>query len=281
MAREVKINPLKPNKELAAAVAINLYQRYKTFNTVNTVYSSLVACLRRAKIDVTCFNEYQLENLFRSLNMDMRTPVTKATPISPDLLRKIVSHMRRYEREGRHIATAVLFLFASGLRQSNVLPNSVEAFDPKRQVTRADITWAKSHYVINIKWEKPKQGAECRAQPIPTANDSTVCSYTALSHMWKNSVKKSPNTPLICFEDGNPIPLPYFRQKWKNTLQAIGIHDKTFTIHGLRRGNARFLQDMGLEVSEIKTHIGWESDAVFGYIPKPAKKTAFKALKRL
>lgn len=103
---------------------------------------------------------------------------------------------------------------------------------------------------------------------IPKAITADLCVYRALSalYRWGNH---SPRAPVIAFRDGKPITIKHMRSKWTAALNAIGLQDKGFTLHSLRRGGARFLQDNGVEESTIASHVGWRSAAMFDYVDAP------------
>lgn len=55
----------------------------------------------------------------------------------------------------------------------------------------------------------------------------------------------------------------------------------SFTMHSLRRGGARYLQDRGVAEPIIARHVGWKSNAMYDYINLPGHRQAFNALKDL
>lgn len=282
VAWETEQNPFAPSKELATAFVVHLAQRYKTFATVNTVYSSLVATLKRARIDTTPFMQTEMAQLIRSLTNNMRKAATKRPPVSTCTLRRIIQYFRTIPKYGNALATSILFLFNTGQRQSNVFPPSVKHFDHTRKFTRRDIKWRSDHYKIDIKWEKARQQAGHRTHRIPKSIDPDVCSYSSLWHMYTNNPNKSKNSPLICFDDGNPIPLPFIVTKWKQAMHHLGLAQQKFTLHSLRRGNAKYLALMGLKDDQIAGHVGWRSkNGMSAYIPPQEKRTAYGALKQV
>lgn len=99
---------------------------------------------------------------------------------------------------------------------------------------------------------------------IPRALDPQVCTVTALENLYSTACHL--DTPVIAFKDLKPIPPRYLTKRWKDTMQALGLVPHRFTLHSLRRGGARFLQNSGLKTEAIAGPVGWRSRAVYEYI---------------
>lgn len=89
-----------------------------------------------------------------------------------------------------------------------------------------------------------------------------------------------PSQPLLTFDDGAPMPLSFITKAFKLALVRAGL-SQSLTLHSLRRGGARFLQLSGVSTSDIASHGGWRSGAIFRYINHPTKPAAFSALQAL
>lgn len=87
--------------------------------------------------------------------------------------------------------------------------------------------------------------------------------------------------PLISFPDGKPIPLSYMTKRWRRAVAALGLGSIGFTLHSLRRGGARYLQDQGASPTQIASHAGWKSGAMFDYIRPSHHRATYAALKAL
>lgn len=132
---------------------------------------------------------------------------------------------------------------------------------------------------MHIKWGKAQQKTSTRFQTIPQADDPSVCLVTALSRIRRH--RQRPSDPIFAFPDGSPLPISYVAKRWTEAIAAIGLTKAGFTMHSLRRGGARFLQDMGVQDSNIARHVGWKSSAMYDYIKTPGYDRVFRALKRL
>lgn len=256
-----------------------LLQNYKTQKVVRSMFSTLKACLRRAYIDIAAFETTRASLFVRSIGINKRTPTLQRPPIDAPTLRLIVSHWRRTHKNGYVLAAAAIMMFVTNLRQSNLFPTTRYSFDPSRQLIWDDVTWRREYINVRIKWGKAQQKTSTRFQRIPRTKSSDLCLHVALSSI-KNRQKRRCD-PIFAFPDGSPIPISFAAKAWNSAVAAIGMDSAGFTMHSLRRGGARFLQDMGVNDADIAAHAGWKSKAMYDYIKKPGFKAAYSALKVL
>lgn len=116
------------------------------------------------------------------------------------------------------LAAAVLLMFVTSVRQSNLLPSSQRTFDPTRQLVWADVSWPQSYIKVNIKWGKAKQKSITKFQKIPQAKSSHLCTVNALIRLKQQRRNMKPSAPLISFPDGKPVPVSYVNKKWKQAM---------------------------------------------------------------
>lgn len=268
-----------PGEDLALSFLAFLTKNYKTQKVVRSMFSTLRACLERASIDVWAFDTTRVSLLVRSIGINKRAPTRQRPPIDAKALKEIVLYWRATHHMGNVLAAAAIMMFVTTLRQSNLFPTSKLAFDPTRQLVWADVIWRHDYLKIQIKWGKAQQKTSTRFQKIPRAHDPTMCLFRALSGIRKH--RQRLNDPIFAFPDGTPLPISYVSKRWSEAVAAIRLEHVGFTMHSLRRGGARFLQDMGVEDTRIATHAGWRSSAMYDYIKTPHQNHAFCALKEL
>lgn len=64
-------------------------------------------------------------------------------------------------------------------------------------------------------------------------------------------------------------------------IAALGLKPAGLTMHSLRRGSARYLQDMSVDDTDIAKQVGWKSNTMYDYINTPGHHRVFCALKSL
>lgn len=280
LALKLGLDPMHPTEELAISFTTFLACNFKTQKSVRSMQATLVACLERAGINTQSFQLHSASLLSRSISINKRTQTLQRPPVDTRILQRIVAFWRRYEDQGQMLSAAALLMFTTSVRQSNIFPSSQKLFDTTRQLTCADVEWRPDYFKLNIKWGKAQQKVCTKYQKIPRASAIDLCTYTALGLIPRpSSIRRS--TPLISFPDGKPVPISYMTRKWNSALQALGLSSTGFTLHSLRLGGARFLQDHGVEVNHIASHAGWRSAAINDYVNAPGTKQAYKALHAL
>lgn len=271
---------MRPDDSLAVSFIIFLGRNFKTQKTVRSLCSTLINCLRRAGLDVTAFESRLAGTLLRSISINKRAPTRQRPPIGVEVLEKVVKFWRAHETHGHALAAAALIMFVTSVRQSNLLPTSQKAFDKSQQIVWEDVIWRPSYLKINIKWVKDQQKTTTRFQKIPRASSHTLCTYTALRALKKHRPSRT-TAPVISFPDGGPIPVSYVNKKPKHALACLGLSGVGFTLHSLRRGGARYLQDHGASSAQVASHRGWKSTTVFDYIRPASQAPTYRALKSL
>lgn len=280
LAHSINMDCMHPTEALVVAFIVFLAKNFKTQKTVRSLLSTLTNCLRRAGIDVSAFERDNCGLLARSISINKRTATVQRPPVDVQTLTKVVGFWRKYEPHGHALATAALIMFSTSVRQSNLLPTTQHAFDRTRQLVWQDILWRRTYVKINIKWGKAQQKTTTKYQKIPRAAAKHICTISALERL-KASRRPRRNSPVISFPDGKPIPVSYVSKKWRQAMVALGMGAVGLTLHSLRRGGARYLQDQGASPSQIACHGGWKSKAVFDYIHPPNAAATYSALKHL
>lgn len=180
---------------------------------------------------------------------------------------------------GRTLAAAAIMMFVTNLRQSNLFPPTKRAFDSTRQLVWRDVVWRTNYIKIQVKWGKAQQKTSTRFQKIPRAGSTSLCLARALMDIRPR--RCNPNAPIFVFQDASPIPISFVSKAWKAALRSLKLDGEGFTLHSLRRGGARYLQDMVVSDNNIANHAGWKSSAIYDYINAPRQRPAFSALKKL
>lgn len=183
---------------------------------------------------------------------------------------------------GLQLATALLLMFATNFRQSNVAPPSIKKYDSTRHLSWDDIKIRNSSVSIFQKWSKTQQQVGMdRWISIPRAASAQLCLHTALSAVFLQNPTIRRNQPLLSFDNGNPIPIPYISKSFKLAQRRAGLPGSPYTLHSLRRGGACFLQKAGVDLPAIATHGGWKSNTIMRYVHQPHRRAAFRALQTL
>lgn len=271
----------QPKLALVLAFLEYLARTQKTAAAVVSTFTTLRALLARNGIPVHNFNHSQVDLMIRAIKINKRTLAVQRPPVITRHLRLIIARIRAQDY-GQHMAVAILMMFTTNFRQSNVLPQSIRRFDETRHLTRGDIKILPGVVKIAQKWSKTTQQAGFnRWISIPRAASPYLCLHTALRVLYRIAPTTTSTQPLLTFEDGNPLTTTYVSKAFKQAIKAVGLTAPNYTLHSLRRGGARYLQQAGVEAPAIAAHGGWRSGAILRYIKDPHRHAAFKALQCL
>lgn len=271
----------QPSEGLLAAFLEHLARTQRTAASVISSFSTLRAALDRQGFPTHNFKSTSLSLLLRAIRINKRTPAQQRPPMSiPHLKRLLVCIMDM--DYAHHLRAAIVLMFATNFRQSNLAPPTSRQFDGTRHLTRADVRFRSDVMLVYQKWSKTQQQVgRDRWIPIPRVTGSQLCPFSAMRQLLALSPTTSALQPLLTFDDGAPIPLSYINKKFRVALARAGLASANYTLHSLRRGGARFLQRSGLDVPDIAAHGGWRSSAIMRYINNPHKRAAFQALRFL
>lgn len=280
MALRFNLSYRTPSVLLWVLYIEHLARTQKTAAAVASTISSLRALLVRLSIPITEVNNYFVQALQRSISINKRTVTFQRPPISPDHIKRIFAAIGNL-KYANHFRSAVLLMFVTAMRQSNLFPRTQRAFDKARMLTRNDVNITSTAVVIRNKWSKSQQtAASLRYQSIPSAKNPHLCLRRSLLTQLAACKHKSSNTPLFHFADGSPITLQYMLKLWTYALRRAGL-SSLYTLHSLRRGGATFLQDSGVPMPELASHGGWKSAAILRYTRDPRANSTAQALSQL
>lgn len=280
LADRLRLDYLRPPPELAVAFIVFLACNFKSQKSVKSLLSTLIALLDRTGVSTTEFRSHYAGLLTRCISIDKRAPTTQRPPIDVPILRRIIQHWQINYNNNLPFIAAVLFMFTTGVCQSNLFPATQRSFDASRHLIWADIAWRPEYIKLSIKRGKAQQQTSTQLQQIPKAASGDMCLYTTLQQLYHRT-RPSSRDPIITFHNGKPIPNNNMRKKWSEALDVLGLHDHGFTLHSLRRGGARFLQDSGVDTGNIASHVGWRSSAMFHYVNAPGYGQTINALSQL
>lgn len=270
-----------PSVALITAFIEHLASTQRTAAAVLSSISALCAVLQRHDIPIHNFAARSVSLLLRPVKFNKRTPAIQRPPVHLQELRMIVNQLQ-YMDYAHHLKFAILLLFTTLFRQSNLAPQSQHGFNRTRHLTRSDIRLASSYLQIQEKLSKTHQQiTRDRWLAISRVLGSALCLHAAYTALLRVSPTRCPSQPILVFEDGAPMLLSYILRAFKLVLVRAGLGSRGITLHSLRRGCARFLQQAGVTPGDIASHGGWKSAAMYRYINHPTKPAAFRALQAL
>ena len=249
------------------------FLEFLTFNKVSAsnisnYISAIKTVLGNHGVNCAAFLDPRVKVFTRAL---MRSrplnPHIKAV-IDVEMLTRIVKQCERMYL-GMVYKAAFLLSFFSFLRISNLVPHSINSFDPLKQLSKGDIIFAPPGAHIIVKWSKTLQFRDkIKVLKIPILQQSCLCPVAALKQLIKNTPgsKNSPLFQVKCYGSWVPLSDTRLRKTLSKILKFLNLHLKNITFHSFRRSGATLAFNSNIPLQHIQSHGTWTSDAVWHYI---------------
>ena len=250
---------------------LQLYsESVSSVNTVSNVFSSLKTMSKvngYIPSDILLFN---IKLFLLGLRRTMGTSVNQKLPITPQLLSHLYACVDFSNSFHVCMLAAMLFLFLTLFRKSNVLPISTNAFDASKQVSRQSIVCHDHFLLVSVNWSKTIQFKQKTLYiPITSIHGSKLCPVRAYK-LLLSMVPSPQHFPAFCYISGGKIvPLIYsvFVTQFRLWLRQIGLsHDNLYCTHSFHRRGATWAFQSGVSPSLIKCQGDWSSDCYLQYI---------------
>ena len=151
-------------------------------------------------------------------------------------------------------------------RKSNMVPNSVEDFDPSKQLIRQDVKVFQDVLVVLIKWSKTNQfGSRLLQVPLVAIPESVLCPVVAFKNMIRDT-PASVHDPAFVRRTGKgrikPLLYNHLQEKIKNLISKTGRDPQLYSSHSFR---CTWAFKAGAPTNLIQHHGDWLSDCYKRY----------------
>jgi integrase len=221
-------------------------------------------------LDVSQFDCFQLELVFKGLSRLNPHCPNQALPITPSILLKL--HQLCNMSNPEHVTYWCLFLFAFFLmaRKSNLVPTVKSRAADEKFIRRKDIIWDDGKLLVQFRWTKTIQfGERILVMPLLSIPNCPLCPVSAFRRMEK-LVPGEPGDPAFILPEGCGVvkPLTYglFMSTLRSWLAAVGEKAEDFSTHSFRRGGATWAFQSGVASELIQLAGDWRSDAYKLYL---------------
>ena len=220
-----------------------------------------------------------LAAIMRSIKYELAGAVKKAVPVTPHLLRRIFKLIDIKDVIQVTAYTALVVGFMLFLRKSNLVPDTQGGFNPKEQLTWADVWWKGEILMVIIRWSKTLQYREKELElPLVPARTVQVCAVHWLKYL-RCMVKLKATDPIFSYPSGGKmIPLTYDKlgKMYRDWILRLGITNvENYALHGLRRGGANHALTVGICGEDVQLMGDWKSLAYMEYIDLNMERRLF------
>ena len=272
---EVKISPL-PLSQINLGRYIAYLSRRLCFSSVRQ-YLNVVRLLHlEAGLTNPLENNWYVQSILKGVKRVKGNTVKQKFPITIDILIGIFTKLDLTKSFDRCFWSACLVAFFSFFRKSNLLVQSLAAFDPAKHLCAADAQFHPKGVVLTVRWSKVIQYRErILLIPLPHMPKSPFCPSTALLTLLLDCPAPGNPTPLFRYRTNGKILVltqEIFTTKLRDCLLKLGYEATDFTTHSFRRGGASFGLQCGLPPDLIKLQGDWSSNAYERYLQAILKK---------
>ena len=164
--------------------------------------------------------------------------------------------------------------FFGFFRLASLVPPSFQQFDKTRFPVIGDLIWGSPGVHIIMTCAKNMQMAgKVQVVQLPKLNKENLCPVLALKTMLitrKDSNKDSPLFEIQTRKGCVPLIAIRVRSFFKTCIVGLGLNPKDYTFHAFRSG-ASFAFDNNVDLTAIKQHGNWRSEAVWSYLSSTPK----------
>ena len=151
--------------------------------------------------------DIELRLTMRGLMKTLARPVRQAHPLTPEILLDILALLDVSKIKDLMFWATLLVGFFGMLRKSNLMPDTVESFDPLKQLTRGHIAFKEKIALLRVTWSKTIQFRQRTLEiPLFPIENSPLCPVTALKSVMSRTGGKE-NSPL--FGTGKHVAFTY------------------------------------------------------------------------
>ena len=144
------------------------------------------------KVDPPNMLDIEMKLTLRGLNKWLISPVKQAQPLTPEMLIDMVEFLDLRKHADFNFWGSLLIGFFSMFRKSNLMSDTLEGFDPARQLTRGHISFRGELAIVKVTWTKTIQYRqkvlEILIFPIP---NSPLCPVRVLKLILRKSGRPS------------------------------------------------------------------------------------------
>lgn len=216
--------------------------------------------------DNPCKDNWPLKTTLTGIERILGNPTNRKTPVTPTLLLQIQRCLGNNVKD-RMFWAAALVMFFGTFRKSNLLPDSVEHFNPEKQFVRADIgVLADGSLELSVKWSKTNQFKRYSYVKKLYRINHSLCPASAVDSAFQSTPLPTDAPAFVIDRAGTPMTGKWFNQKFKGVIKLCGLDPKHFASHSFRRGSASWALQCGVP-GEIVQHMGdWKSLAYLSYV---------------
>lgn len=217
-------------------------------------------------------HDFSLTCTLRGIRRNLGDTVNRKHPITPDMLRTILSKLDVRLSVDATVWAICLCMFFGLLRKSNVMPDNFEA---AKHLRRRDVMFFPWGVTLLFRWSKVNQfKSRVFEVPLSRMKDSIFCPVQAIFNSLRHSATASPDGPAFVYMLNGKLTAmtsAVFLSRIRACLEKSGLTSSEISTHSYRRGGATFCYALGFSADSIRMLGDWRSDCYQRYIDNDLK----------
>ncbi|XP_035661807.1 uncharacterized protein LOC118406058, partial [Branchiostoma floridae] len=263
--------PIPATPHLLSCYAQFLSKSIRSPSTISH-YLSSVKLLHQLNghYDLT-LDHFELRQTLKGIERALQHRPREHHPVTPEFLSQLHGFLNHQDPKDATIWAVLLLGFFTFLRKSNLVPSSAATFDPRKHLSRADISVSSAGLLVTVRWSKTIQANERQLQiPILAIPGSQLCPVLAYNNMLR-LVPARPASPAFQLPPTPRRPLrpltgSVLDKAFARLVNKAGLPPRYHTLLDLRRGGYTLAFEAGVP-RELRRHHGdWKSDADLLYL---------------
>ena len=212
-------------------------------------------------------DNWYVHSTLKGIDRVLGQPASRRTPIHPSLLMSLKCVLDLSCIEDVMFWAAALVMFYGLLRKSNLFPDSVSSFDPRKHLLRSDFSLAPDSSIsVSVRHSKTNQFHQrlFNFKLLPTSH--SLSAPDAIHRAFQLVTLPASAPAFVQSRNGAPMTGSFFNDKLKSLLKSLGVDSASYSTHSFRRGGACWALQCGVP-GEIVQQLGdWKSDCYKQYL---------------
>ena len=253
-----KLVPI-PATEITVTLFLEFMARSSGYGHIKHLLRSVKYLHEALNMPFRC-TSFQIDTTLQGLKRRLARVPFQVLPITPEILRKMFSHLDVSRPRSLALWCSYLIAFYGLLRKANTVPKT-QSGSENYALLRRNIHVDKENNMVYVYVGHSKTNNFCERDvvlPIPGNNDPALDPVRHLASLFE-MVKCSTDRPAFSYSSNSFITYSMFTNTLKSLLQKVGLNPDLFSGHSFRRGGATFLHNAGGTSLMVKACGDWSS----------------------
>ena len=197
---------------------------FKTEKAIRNYLNAVKTLHILAQVEPPDLKDIEMSITMKGLKKKLARSVKRVQPLTPEILKDILAQLNLEKYVDIVFWAMLLIGFFAMLCKSNMVSDTIEGFDPIKQLTRGHIEFIEEIAIIKVTWAKNIQNQEKLLEiPLFSVAGSVLCPVATLKWLLSMKGKKhyllfgKGNKPLFTYSKFQKKLKKYTKKGWLQT----------------------------------------------------------------